>query len=277
MPKLSIILAVFLASSAFGIERTHIVDLPANHVIVFGEMHGVREVPLFVGDQIEALLNAGHAVRIGLELSSDDTDLLNAAMQLQDEDALHAALMKLPQWQTNNDARNGVAMAAMLQRFGRLVQQHPDRLTVFAFDIPPARMTSANARDAHMADIIGQHRRLAAEDEYVLVLVGNAHGFIAPGAPWDPDFRSMAVQLMADHPVISLRNAQSGGQAWLCMPECEVRPIAAMDEREIGIYLEPVERDWADGIVYHGSFFYGRASVSKPLPVWLKQQASEFE
>lgn len=273
MYKLPIFLVVFLASFSVSADRRDIVDLPSDHVIVFGEMHGTREVPVFVGDQIETLLNAGHAVRIGLELSSDDTDALNAAMLLPD-DALHAALMNLPQWRTNNDARNGIAMASMLQRFGRLAGQHPGRLTVFAFDIPHGSFTSANARDAHMADVIDQHRTLAGEDEYLLVLVGNAHAFIAPGAPWDPDFRSMATQLMSRHPVISLRNAQSGGQAWLCMPDCKVSPLAAMDERENGIYLEPIESAWADGMVYHGAFFYGRGSVSKPLPVWLEQQTA---
>ncbi len=132
--------------------------------------------------------------------------------------------------------------------------------------------TTPNQRDGHMADIIGQHRALAADHEYVVILAGNAHAFAAPGAPWDTDFRSMVVQLEPHHPVISLRNAQSGGQAWLCTPECKVTPIAAMPEREIGIYLQPFNTDWADSPAYHGTFFYGSATVSKPLPVWLKAQ-----
>lgn len=81
----------------------------------------------------------------------------------------------------------GVALAAMLKRFGRLTLEHSGQLEVFAFEIPPDRFTNANARDGHMASVIGRHRALAADGEYVVVLVGNAHAFAAPGAPWKPE------------------------------------------------------------------------------------------
>ena len=264
--------ALLLTAVNAGTEPTDILDLPSDHVIVFGELHGINEIPVFVGDQVETLLKSGRSVRLGLEFDSGDTAELNAAMLLQDDKELHEALLALRQWRDGNDARNGMAMAAMLQRMGRLSGKHPGQLTVFAYDISFGQPTTPNDRDGHMANIIGQHRALAADDEYVVVLTGNAHAFAVPGAPWDPDFRSMVVQLEPHHPVISLRNAQSGGQAWLCTPECKVTSIAAMPEREIGIYLQAFNTDWADSPAYHGTFFYGPATVSKPLPVWLEAQ-----
>lgn len=60
------------------------------------------------------------------------------------------------------------------------------------------------------SDSLGHERQQAEDDEYVLVLTGNVHAFAAPGAPWDESFRSMTVNLMASHPVISLRDTQSG-------------------------------------------------------------------
>jgi hypothetical protein len=264
--------ALLLAAATASAEPIDILDLPSDHVIVFGELHGVNEIPAFVADQVETLLKSGKTVRLGLEFASDDTKALNAAMLLQDENDLHDALMALPQWQNGTDARNGVAMVAMLQRLGDLTSKHPGQLTVFAYDIGFNQFTNANARDAHMAAIIGQHRELADDNDYLLVLAGNAHAFAVPGAPWNQDFRSMVVQLQPDHPVISLRNAQSGGEAWLCTPDCKIIPIAAMTEREIGIYLQPFSADWADSPVYHGIFFYGHATASKPLPVWLEEQ-----
>ena len=262
-----------LAAVTTSAEPIDILDLPSDHVIVFGELHGVNEIPVFVADQVETLLDSGKAVHLGLEFDSDDTAALSAAMLLQDDNELHDALLTLPQWRDGNDSRNGLAMAAMLQRLGRLSGKHPGQLTVFAYDISFNQRTTPNERDAHMADIIGQHRTLAEDHEYVLVLAGNAHAFAAPGAPWDKDFRSMVVQLEPHHPVISLRNAQSGGEAWLCTPECKITPIAAMPERQTGIYLHPFNTDWADSPVYHGIFFYGSATASKPLPVWRKAQS----
>ncbi len=241
-------------------EPLNSLALPSDHVIVFGEMHGIQEIPVFVGDQVELLLDTGKSVRMGLEFNSNDTDALNAAMLVQDDEALHDALMALPQWREGTDARNGMAMAAMLQRLGRLSSQYPGQLTVFAYDIAFDQFTSTNSRDAHMAAIIGRHRTLADDSDYVLVLAGNAHAFAAPGAPWDEDFRSMVVQLKPQHPVISLRNAQSGGEAWLCTPDCKITPLTAMPERKKGIYLQALNMDWADSPVYHGTFFYGHAS-----------------
>jgi len=279
-PHFALCVLICLFTNHVWAQRVDSLSLPSDHVIVFGEMHGVQEVPRFVGDQVEALLTAGRAVRLGLELTSDDTDALNAAMSLQDNEKLHSALMKLPQWRNNNDARNGVAMAAMLQRMGRLSEAHHGQLTLFAFDVPYEQSASVNpnVRDQHMADVIGRHRDIAENDEYVLVLVGNAHAFVAPGAPWDADSRSMVFNLMAaNHPVISLRNAQSGGEAWLCMPDCKVSPLPAMDDRETGIYMEPIEMSWAGELTYHGTFFYGKATVSKPLPIWLEAHSAQLD
>jgi hypothetical protein len=271
MMKSLLAAGLFLAAVNAIAEPMDILDLPSDHVIVFGELHGINEIPEFVADQVETLLNAGKTVHLGLEFDSDDTAALNAAMLLTDNSELHDALMELPQWRNGNDARNGLAMAAMLQRLGRLSGKHPGQLTVFAYDISFNQRTTPNVRDAHMAEIIGQQRTQAQDHEYVLVLAGNAHAFAVPGAPWDKDFRSMVVQLQPHHPVISLRNAQSGGQAWLCTPECKITPIAAMPEREKGIYLQPFSADWADSPVYQGIFYYGHATASKPLPVWLAE------
>lgn len=276
--RVVVLLIGFLASIEALAQGTDILELPSDRVIVFGEMHGIQEIPRFVGDRVEALLKAGRSVRFGLELSSDDTDALNAAMLERDDERLHAMLMTLPQWRNNNDARNGIAMATMLQRMGRLSEDYPGQLTLFAFDIPfeLSGVVSPNVRDQYMANRISHQRDRADDDEYVLILVGNAHAFVAPGAPWDAEFRSMVFNLLAaQYPVISLRNAQSGGEAWLCMPDCSIKALTEMGTQEIGIYLEPITMDWSGDLTYHGSFYYGEASASMPLPLWLESKADQ--
>ncbi len=262
---------LMLASAALHASEqastpTPIGELPSNGVIVFGELHGTKEIPAFFSEQVESLLEAGHSVHVGLEMSASEQDGLLTAMNLAEE-AQHRALLELDQWRDGKDGRNSVAMARMLRHLGHLDARFQDRLSVFSYDIPSDWRGESNDRDRFMADTIGHKRDHVPDDEYLLVLAGNAHAFGVPGAPWDPDFRSMTVQLKESYPVISLRNLQSGGEAWICTPECGARTIQGSGQsRSAGIYLEPLPMDWSDRPVYDGVFFVGELSASKPLP-----------
>lgn len=254
------------ASEQATAAPTPISDLPSHGVIIFGELHGTREIPAFFSDQVETLLKSGHAVHVGLEMSASEQDGLLAAMTLP-EAAQHRALLELDQWRDGEDGRNSVAMARMLRHLGQLDKRFQGRLSVFSYDIPSDWRGESNERDRFMADIIGRKRDRVPDDQYLLVLAGNAHAFGVPGAPWDPDFRSMTVQLKERYPVVSLRNLQSGGEAWICTPECGARTIQGLDRsRSRGIYLEPFAMDWSDRPVYDGVFFVGELSASEPLP-----------
>lgn len=245
---------------------TSIGDLPSHGVIVFGELHGTKEIPAFFSEQVETLLETGHGVHVGLEMSASEQDDLLAAMTLP-EAAQHRALLKLDQWRNGKDGRNSVAMAKMLRHLGHLGARFQGRLSVFSYDIPSDWRGESNDRDRFMADTIGRKRDRAPDDEYLLVLAGNAHAFGVPGAPWDPDFRSMTVQLKESYPVVSLRNLQSGGEAWICTPECGAKTIQGLGEsRSRGIFLEPFAMDWSEEPVHDGVFFLGELSASKPLP-----------
>ncbi|MDZ7791813.1 MAG: hypothetical protein U5L08_15220 [Xanthomonadales bacterium] len=242
-------------------------DLPSHNVIVFGELHGTNEIPAFFGDQIESLLEAGHSVHVGLELSASEQEGIRHAMTLSESDQ-HRALLQLEQWRNTRDGRNSVAMARMLSRLGNLRTAFEDRLSVFSFDVGADWRGESNDRDQFMADNIGAVRSQIPDESYLLVLTGNAHAFGVPGAPWDSDFRSMAVRLKETHPVLSLRNLQTGGTAWICTPECGARKInGTNEERQPGIYLEPFDSDWSEKPVHEGVFFVGELTASEPLPV----------
>lgn len=255
------------ASQEASSEPIQIVDLPSNSVIVFGELHGTNEIPAFFGDQVEALLAANHRVHVGLEMTISDQDDLRTAMRLPEEKR-HSALLELEQWRNGTDGRNSLAMAKMLTRIGELQSRFDDRLSLFAYDVSADWRGKSNDRDQFMAGVIGKRRARLNDEDYLLVLSGNAHAFGVPGAPWDPDFRSMTVRLKESHPVVTLRNLQSGGEAWICTPECGARSISGVDQkRSRGIYLEPLDLNWSDQPVYDGVFFVGELSASEPLPV----------
>lgn len=256
------------ASEEAGSEPPVLIeDLPSRNVIVFGELHGTNEIPAFFGDRIESLLEAGQSVHVGLELSASEQEGIRSAMALPEPDQ-HRALLQLAQWRNTRDGRNSVAMARLLSRLGNLQATFEDRLSVFSFDVGADWRGGSNDRDRFMADRIGSVRSQIPDDSYLLVLTGNAHAFGAPGAPWDSDFRSMTVRLRERHPVLSLRNRQTGGTAWICTPECGAREInGAADRRKPGIHLEPVEMDWSDSPVHDGVFLVGELTASEPLPV----------
>lgn len=241
-------------------------DLPSSHVIVFGELHGTREIPAFFGDQVETLLEAGRRVHVGLEMSAAEQEGITSAMKLPEADR-QRALLKLPQWKNTRDGRNSVAMARLLGRLGNLQSVFEDDLSVFSFDVATDWRGDSNDRDRFMADKIGDVRARIPDDSYLLVLTGNAHAFGAPGAPWDSSFRSMTVQLTKRHPVLSLRNLQTGGTAWICTPECSARSVSGAPEREPGIHLDPYHADWTEDPIHDGIFFLGELSASEPLPV----------
>lgn len=267
LPSLMFATVSALAGQPPSPEPVQIADLPSDSVIVFGELHGTKEIPAFFGEQVEALVSAGHTVHVGLEMAASDQDELRAAMNLP-EDERHSALLQIEQWRTGKDGRNSLAMARMLGRLGELQSRFEDRLSLFAFDIPADWRGTSNDRDQFMAGVIAERRAQLAEEDYLLVLSGNAHAFGVPGAPWDPDFRSMTTRLKKNHRVVTLRNLQSGGEAWICTPECGARSVSGVDRTySRGIHLEPFDRDWADQPVYDGVFFVGQLSASEPLPV----------
>lgn len=259
--------APLLASERSGYEPVKIVDLPANGIIIFGELHGTNEIPAFFADQVESLLSAGRTVHVGLEMTASDNDALRGAMNLPEAEQ-RSTLLELEQWRNGADGRNSLAMARMLRQLGDLQTRFETRLSLFGYDVAPGWRGESNDRDRFMAKAIGERRSRLSDDDYLLVLAGNVHAFGAPGAPWDAAFRSMTVRLKEDHSVLTLRNLHSGGTAWICTPECGPRAVRGMDQtRTPGIYLEPFSMDWSDQPVYDGVFFVGELSASEPLPV----------
>lgn len=267
LPILLLTAAPLLASERTSNEPVNIADLPSNSVIVFGELHGTNEIPAFFADQVESLLSAGRTVHVGLEMTASDDDALRAALSLPEAEQ-HRALLELEQWRTGTDGRNSLAMARMLRQLGELQSRFEAHLSLFSYDVSPGWRGESNDRDRFMAEVVGKRRSRLSDDDYLLVLAGNVHAFGAPGAPWDAAFRSMTFRLKEDHPVVTLRNLQSGGSAWVCTPECGSKSIQGMDQtRTPGIYLKPFAMDWSDQPVYDGVFFVGEVSASEPLPV----------
>lgn len=197
--------------------------------IVFGESHGTREAPAFVGDVACALSARRERLLIAIELPSTENEGLQAAWRLPHR-KFAAAVVKAG-WRGRTD---GVASQAMLDLVVRLhaLKAAGRSISVVAFSGPRDEAQRAKFRDLpgqgpHEA-AQAENIRVAAEArpfDHVIVLVGNFHARKQPFVRGQVSFKPMAMELAAPGQVVSLNMATAGGTAW----NCTLRPGVAME------------------------------------------------
>lgn len=190
--------------------------------IIFGETHGTREGPGFVGDVACALAFRGERLLVAVEEQASDDAALQAAWALPD-DRFAGALRALPWW-SGDDGRGSEAMVALLVRLHRL-RAGGRQVDVVAFN--GARNSDQAARFATLPSQ-GPHEAEQAENirtadagryDHVLVLTGDTHAHKARIAEHS-DFEPMAMRLAPAASVTSLAMRAAGGSTW----NCELRP-----------------------------------------------------
>lgn len=179
-------------------------------VVVFGELHGTREVPAFVGDVVSELARRGNVV-LALEIPGGHTPALARYLASDGGDAARTQLLADPFWAAAyQDGRRSVAMLALLDR---LRADHA-AVDVVGFDIDGAG--SPEQRDRSMAENLAGLRKQRPGDA-IVVLVGSLHGArgelaFFPGRGWMAGFL-----VEAGVEVVSLDLRHAGGSAWTCI------------------------------------------------------------
>ncbi len=254
--------------------------------VVFGEIHGTRQSPAFVGTLACALAARGERVLVAVELGSPYDDALQAAWRLSPAQ-FPAALLK-DGWAGRNDGVGSVAMRDMLVRLHALKSAgRPIALVAFngARDAAQrAKFADQPGQGPHEAAQAENIRNAATAGRYdrVLVLVGNLHARKEPVERAAMAFRPMAMQLAPAGEVLSLNMATAGGSTWSCQLragakvepgkpisddaiECAGHPVSSNGaiERPPFVTLQPLpgaQRDPA----YDGSFWLDPVSASPP-------------
>ncbi len=224
-------------------------------VVVFGEMHGTRELPAFVGDVVTELAGRGNVV-LALEVPESDTAALTRYLASDGGDAAQGELLAQPFWAAEyQDGRRSVAMLGLLDR----VRSHDAAVDVVGFDTD--RFESAEQRDRRMAENLAALRK-QRPDAAIVALVGNLHGARGelpdfPGRGWMAGFL-----VTAGVEVVSLDARYDGGSAWTCVDgdasHCGVGEVRVASA-EAGIHLAPSK----DGN-YDGWYGVGRVSAAPP-------------
>lgn len=186
-------------------------------VVLFGEIHGTREIPDAFGRAVcSAAAAASTEVLVGVEIPRTEQAALDAFVASDGGDAARAALLAGAFWTGPwKDGRSSEAMVALLDRV-RALRAAGARVRVVAFDVGA---TPAPDRDGAMAAAL-LDARAAAPDAVVVLLTGNLHARLAGGLPPLPDMVPMGAHLRDAAPAtVSFDARHAAGTAWVCTGE----------------------------------------------------------
>jgi hypothetical protein len=221
--------------------------------LLFGELHGTRELPAFIG-RVVATLAATQPVVLALEIRSDQAPSIPAFLASDGGPAARAALLRDPWWTgVWQDGRQSVAMVELLDTARRL-RADGKRLDVVCFDSvrPPGAELDAEQREATMARTLVALR--AARPDATLVIHGGNLHTRRTGASFNPGFAWMAMRMASAGLAFTTLDARyPDGTAWVCgsadPQDCGARFIAGREVKNVspGIHLEPAADGSFDG------------------------------
>ncbi len=235
-------------------------QLNGRKLIVFGELHGTREAPAFVG-HIACHFVKTKKVIVALEQPEEALFTIAQAVESDREPDIQA-MKSVEAWASGiPDGRSSLAIWDLVVRISEF-SRRTGRLSVAVFDKRSSEPLAGALRERRMAENLAAIVSRADANTVVLALTGNLHSRVERGAPWDPNFESMTYQLKSLNP-LSLALSHKGGTAWVCAPECGVRAMRAnereFEKKKVGVYLDPGTQK------HDGVFFVGGISASPPM------------
>ncbi len=214
------------ATSSEYIEK-HAVNIPGSlppqlfsaidgkRLVLLGEVHGTNELP-GLGLQVITKLAEKKPLLVGLEFPMEIQPQIDQFMKTGD-----VKILKGTKFFTDAEYHSGRGSVAMVNLLVSL--RDLPLVSVFCFDIPFG--FNGHNRDTEMARNI---LAIASQqpDQSILIYTGNIHSRLTPGAPWDPDFKTMGAEILSlSEGRFTLQNSASiylrydQGSAWQCIQE----------------------------------------------------------
>jgi hypothetical protein len=263
------LLAIGLCSGANA--QSDLDKCPLSHLIpkeilesrltIFGELHGTKQVPVFVGSHVCTLLSMGREVSLILEVGMDEQSRIDIYLKSQGSAADRAALLAgnfwtrpRPKGKSIQDGRASEAMMSLIE-YARQQRRATNRLTIRAASAHKAGQNT----DEMMANAIRESVALNPAG-YTVALMGGVHASTAKGTPWDPNYESVGFRLRDLLPM-SVNTAHSGGSTWACMAsgchEHQLFELPSVEGMPVGYAASTREG-------FQWSFMLGRVSASPP-------------
>lgn len=243
-----------------GVEwQREVLEAP---ILVFGEIHGTREIPAFVSSYVAAYQETGRSLVLALELPYEDQNLVSTLAAARDETQRRTAIESLlssAAWTSEfQDGRTSEAMLQLIVETASIPSIRQERSSV---DIVLFSVRGAHDREAEMAAILSNLRRAQPEGQ-IVVLVGNLHASTTP-TPYSAGALPLAGRLESVEPVLALNFLSSTpGSTWVCTDlGCGPRLVgsARLPEPNPGVTLFQ-ERSGG----FDGTFAVGSVSPSEP-------------
>lgn len=192
-----------------------------HRLVVLGEYHGTKEVPLLLTELADRYSRDGRPLQIALEIPRSENLPLSGYLGSSGQPRDRHLLRSRPFWQvTNNqhDGRRSRDMLDLIEAIRALRMQGRD-IQVFGYDVE--RNEDGNqARDDAMAAYLRERYTAMPLAGRMLVLTGNVHAMrrLPARAPADMQKKPMAMQL-ADLDLYTVRLEALRGTFWACMQQ----------------------------------------------------------
>lgn len=202
-----------------------------HRLILLGEKHGTREIPVFVA-QLMAKLAPRGALILALEIPQTEQPALDEFVASAGGPAARAKLKSSGFWVVAGDQHDGrrsedaidlIEQARALRGSGRDVE-------VLAFDV-----AKGSTRDHHERDrVMAQTLRAAIErspQAQLIVLTGNVHAMLKRPDYAPPQMQQPMGSFLTDLDPYAINIDARDGEFWACTDRCKALPLRASERR----------------------------------------------
>lgn len=198
-----------------------------HRLLVLGEFHGTREVPLLVRQLMDDYSRDGTPVLLALELPRAENPALHDYLDSDGGTAARQRLHDRAFWTVRDDQHDGRRsrdMLAMIEALRALKAQGRD-ITIVGYDVNHSDAGN-QTRDDRMATELRRLYRRLPDDARMVVLTGNVHAMLQrpDGMPPEMQMRPMASGLR-DLDIYRVRLGALRGEAWGCIDRCSARAL----------------------------------------------------
>ena len=198
-----------------------------HRLVVLGEMHGTREMPLLAGDLVERWSDTS-PVLLALEIPVREHSALREAVAGGGADAAIETLRQRGWWQVpadENDGRRSEDVLALVRRIGRLKASGRD-VAILPFDPRDLRCYQRGTCEAAMAHVL---RR--AHDAFphgrIVIVTGNVHAMrLRPDNAPEGFPKQPMTALLRDLKPYSVNVTAERGAYWACRDTCGIVDVA---------------------------------------------------
>lgn len=203
----------------------------AHRLILIGEKHGTREIPVLVSDLVQACAQEG-PVLLALEMPVSEQPALHRYLASTGSATARAELMSTPFWTIEGDQHDGRRshdMLDLVERVRQLKAQGGD-VSLMAYDVERGPPKSPNHRDQQMAQRV-RAAFAALPRGRLLVLGGNVHAMLARPDNAPPQMPVPMGYWLRDLSPWSVDVVAGRGAFWGCRDRCQAIAITGNPPR----------------------------------------------